>query len=519
MAERRLGGGALAATGLAVALTLLGVLVGESMLSVLLTPLVLMLLIAAMVQIPLRYSLMGLMFLAFTLENPAEQPADGRWKSPFFDVGGILLNHMNTVDRSLTFTSGIFFSGMDICLVALLLIGYYRRIGGSKLDRAGHLVTPRPLLRLAQLSLVGMMVIWLGGIVRGGNFGISLWQLDRIMYLPIVFILFHWGLRGPKDMGDLARVVCAAAVFRALFAVYVMKVADIEPVKDAPWLRPAYATTHHDSMLFALAFVLLIVLSFERVLGWTKSIPLLLIVSAGIAANSRRMAWLLIGASFATWYLVSPDNPVKKRLRRLVFYSIPAVVVYLIVGWNGTHKLFKPIRILRSVTDAQSDASSYWREMENYNIVATFRDHMFIGTGYGHGFNEYVPLPAVAYPLERFIPHNSLLGMWCYGGYVGYTALTLLWMGGVYFAMRAYRATTDRKQRAAATMCVCAVVVYLLQGWGDMGIGAWTGVFLTASALAMAGKLAVANGQWGTKSKSVNPTPPTPGRVDARQAA
>ncbi len=61
-----------------------------------------------------------------------------------------------------------------------------------------------------------------------------------------------------------------------------------------------------------------------------------------------------------------------------------------------------------------------------------------MGTGYGHRFLEAIPLPAVDYPLEYFIPHNSLLGLWAFCGYFGVTALTLIFAGGVYFAMRGY---------------------------------------------------------------------------------
>ena len=105
-------------------------------------------------------------------------------------------------------------------------------------------------------------------------------------------------------------------------------------------------------------------------------------------------------------------------------------------------------------------------------------------------------LPAVDYSLEKFVPHNSLLALWCYCGYVGYAGITMLWVAGVYFAMRAYYFGTTAQHRAAAMVSFGLVLIYMMQAWGDLGLSTWTGVFMTACALAVAGKLAVATGQW-----------------------
>jgi hypothetical protein len=119
--------------------------------------------------------------------------------------------------------------------------------------------------------------------------------------------------------------------------------------------------------------------------------------------------------------------------------------------------------------------------------------------GFGHPFEEVIVLPTVDYPLERYTPHNSLLGIWCYGGVVGFAGLSLLWMGGVYFAMRSYYESKEPGERIAALTSFGVVLVYLLQAWGDLGLGSITGVFLMGNALTVASKLAAANGQWTTK--------------------
>jgi hypothetical protein len=55
-----------------------------------------------------------------------------------------------------------------------------------------------------------------------------------------------------------------------------------------------------------------------------------------------------------------------------------------------------------------------------------------------------------------------------------------------------------------------AVLIYILQSWGDMGLGSWIGVFTVAPALAMAGKLAVESGGWGRQKAGVSASVPPP---------
>ena len=78
------------------------------------------------------------MFCALTLENPAEVPASGQWKSPLFVVGGLLLNHLNTT----TNVRALFMSGMDILLASLLVIALQRQTSGAKIDRLGRVFYP-----------------------------------------------------------------------------------------------------------------------------------------------------------------------------------------------------------------------------------------------------------------------------------------------------------------------------------------------------------------------------------------
>lgn len=500
MAEPRVPGDVKAALGLAGALITIATLIGDNTLGLVIGILVVPLFAYCMFRVPVRQSLLVIMFFALTLQNPAEgNPSGNLWSPPFHMVGAALLTHLNSVDRSLGALSWCSFSGLDLCFLTLGLVLLYRRSTRSKIDTAGRVPTPKPMIRLAWVALGGAAYVWLSGILRGGDVAMSLWQLNSVMYLPVVFLLFQAGLRGPQDHGALARVILTAATYKGLLATFVVrsfasKLAD--PVTGETFV--VFGTTHADSMLFADACVLILACLLERVSGRTKwlAVCLLPIFASGMISNNRRLVWVQIALVFLTVYIVSADSPAKRFVRRGLTFAAPLIAVYLMVGWNAGSSIFKPARMLRSVVDAKSDGSSLWRELENFDLLATFQQTPIFGTGFGHPYLEVIPLPAVDYSLERYVPHNGILGLWAQSGYFGYAALTMIWAGGVYFAMRAYHTSRVPTQRAAALVSFGAVLAYIMQCWGDLGLGSWTGVFTVGAAIAVAGKLSVINGQW-----------------------
>ena len=100
------------------------------------------------------------------------------------------------------------------------------------------------------------------------------------------------------------------------------------------------------------------------------------------------------------------------------------------------------------------------------------------------------------FPQYRYVPHNSVLGLLAFGGVVGLSAIFLTLGVGIFLAARAHRFAASPAERAAALAVIAAVVVYLVQCYGDMGIVSWTGVFTLAPALAVAARLATATGAW-----------------------
>jgi len=445
----------------------------------------------AILRAPLRNTMLTLMFFGLVLENPSEGPASGQWATPFQPIGALMLAHFKA-----TLGGWMFFGGMDLMLAAAVA-AYFMH---GRAARRG-IPTPRPMIKLAQLTFATIVFTLVLGKLRGGDTSFAVWQIDRVIYLPTVFLLCQSAFSTPGDYFAVGKVALSAALLRATQAMYVRMTVShtVDAVTNESSLP--YATTHNDSMLFATGSVILVSLilqragkKYNRLAMW--AIPVLI---GGMIANNRRMVWVEIILVFFTLYMMTDTNAFKRKMNRILLLSAPVLVGYIAAGWGSSSGIFKPVKVIRSAVDSSADTSTAWRDLENFNLVFTMRNFPITGVGYGNGFWEMWPMPAVDYTLERYVPHDSILGLFCYGGVIGYFGITTLWVAGIYFAIRSYHHCKDPFQKAAALTSFGAVLVYYLQCFGDMGLGSWTGVYLVAPAMAIASKLAVTSGAWEEK--------------------
>ena len=171
-------------------LTVVMLVVGNGNLALAVVPTLAFATLYAIWKLPLRYPLLVVTFLALTLENPSDAPAQGQWKSPLYNVGAVLLAHLNN-----TFPQKwLIFSGLDVILLYLLSVALYRWATDSRIDKSGQVTTAKPMRFFVALIPIGALVMWLWGMARGGaDFASSLWQVQRVVYLPVVFLLFAVG--------------------------------------------------------------------------------------------------------------------------------------------------------------------------------------------------------------------------------------------------------------------------------------------------------------------------------------
>jgi O-antigen ligase len=165
------------------------------------------------------------------------------------------------------------------------------------------------------------------------------------------------------------------------------------------------------------------------------------------------------------------------------------------------------VQLVRSVVDASVDSSTYWRDVENWNVAMTLREHPLVGLGLGGEYTEFMPNAdiSVRYRDYRAWPHNSVLGLLLFAGLFGFTLLWTLFAIVVFLAVRAHRRARTPEERVAALACIAAVVVCVLMAFGDTGAHFTQYRVFAALALSVVGKLAVATGAWPARLRRIDP--------------
>ena len=140
----RISGARSGLSSLAIVLSLIGLGADDFGVSSILVPIVFLLILFVITQVPVRDVAARSDVLRVYARNPlARSRPSNSWQSA-------VLPGRRAPSLALEYCDGhqaLFFSGMDIFIVTLFLTFYSVKIPGSKIDTAGRVPTPKPLMR------------------------------------------------------------------------------------------------------------------------------------------------------------------------------------------------------------------------------------------------------------------------------------------------------------------------------------------------------------------------------------
>jgi hypothetical protein len=465
------------------AVTIAAAVAGNGNIGMAVAPLVGVALLGLLWAIPLLIPLLVFVFLGLGIDAADEGP----WNSPFSQIGQILFHNINKTIP----VDSLAFPLLAVVLFYLLIIHVHRRLSQSNIDGVVTGIA-NPMAWALAASFLVVMIECANGLRAGGDMKMAKIQVQSFVLTLMVGYLLSVSLRGIRDFRILGSVILVAAVSKSLIAIWVMHIIPTAMVD------PAYATTHGDSMLFAGAAAIVIARFAERPVArnaWL-AMGILPILGRAMIANNRRIAWVEVVASVAVVYVLGRRTRIRQLL---VAAAVPLALAYVAVGWDSSSSVFAPVRSLRTVGDADIDSSTLFRDLENFNLLATLKIRPIIGTGFGQQFDEPVTTPDLpSFKEYRYMPHNSILGLWGFMGWLGFTGLFTALVAAVFWAARSYRFARLADERTAALAAICFVLIYLIQCWGDLGFSERNGVFLVGSALGVAAQLAISTGAWGS---------------------
>jgi hypothetical protein len=448
---------------------------------------------------PLRSTLAVMMFLTLAIDRPGD--AEGRWTSPFATIGGIMvqnLNHFFEVDA-------LKVSGLVLLLCYLLAVRGYRVLSGRGRDTAGSLEPAAPLFWSIVAAVVTLLASALFGALRGGSLQMVKIQTQGFLQLLAVAYLFSVSLRGPRDYRALAKVIVAAASAKAVIALWVRHVLPEAFPDRLGVMREMERATHHgDSILFACGLAAIIAPLFYRPTPrrWAWVLLLAPLIIAGMVANDRRIAWLQVDIMLFVLAAMNWRSQLSRRLAQAAVLVSPLLLVYCLVGWSSSSRIFAPVQFVRSVVqpvrgDGTIDRSTLYRDIENFNLVYTLRPNPVLGTGLGHPFQEPVKADDISgFKEYAYLPHNSLLGLWSFTGAVGGTGIFAIILIALFLGVRSHARAVSSDHSLAASLAIGCICAYLVHLWADIGFSEVTTIFPVGLAIAVTGQLAVATGAW-----------------------
>jgi hypothetical protein len=475
------------------AATVVMTLVGDGQIVVAIAPLALLAGVWIIWTAPLRNTLFVLLFAGLSLDRPTD--TNGQWHSPFVSLGALLMDNLNKTVP----VEAMKISLLVLLIGLLLVIVLVRRSSGDSASEFNSIRPARPLLSAVVRSAAAALVMCGYGLARGGDAQMCKIQLQVFLPLLAMAYLFAISLRGVRDYKTLQNLIIAAACVKAVEALWIRLTLPIA-FGDGRG-EQSYATCHGDSMLFSCAFTIIAASFFERPRGWRVrwAALALLIIMGGTWANDRRLAWVQMAMSVGLLVAMNWRGRVVRRTARVALCFAPLFLVYVAAGWNSESKVFAPVHTIRSVVDGDSNRSTWYRDAENYDLIATFGANPLMGTGFGHPFEQPLVLDSLpGFKEWQYLPHNSILGLWAFVGAVGFTGIWSVFGIGLMLAARSYSRLTSPDLRVAASLAMGSLVAYTIHCWGDIGFTEAKSIFLVGAGLALAGQLAASSRAWPT---------------------
>lgn len=442
---------------------------------------------------PLRASAAVLLLVLLGAEDHGDITL--QWRSPLALIGDLLHFRLDRVAG----IPGLTVTGMEVVLAALFAVWLGRRLSPTQIDGPQDAPPASVLGLAAALYVGGVLLAEVIGLARG--LPVAPWKLRNLLQPLALAALFVVAFRSERDRLLVGRLLVAATLLKAFQAVLVQRFAIADT--GGPL---AHATSHGDSVLFALAMFLLVVDVAVRPHKRRLLRALLLLppLAVGAIENDRRILWAMLGLMVLTWYVISPMQGWKRTLTRAVVVTLPIIALYVGVGWGRGGAIFAPVRILRGFTDTSQDRSAYWREVENWNIAMTMRERPVLGVGLGGEYTEFMPNDDVSAGFKEYRewPHNAVLGQLLLLGLFGFTAVWILPALAIFLAVRSARLAATAEQRVSALGCLGAVVACQVLAWGDTGAHFPQYKIILGVAVAVVVRLAVEVGAWPARQRA-----------------
>jgi hypothetical protein len=354
----------------------------------------------------------------------------------------------------------------DLLLLGLAVIWVLRRDP----EAAAVARSRRSPLATAMLAVLGAVAVGVAvGIAHHGNVRMAMLEVRPYVYLAVTFFLASALITRSAVKAILWAFILGSGFKAAQGLLIFVQVRNMVP-------RPEAVLGHEEALFFAIFVLLTVALWLFEVPGALRTTAtwLLPVVLAADLGNSRRTAWLELGAGLLVLLIIGfAVLPARRRfLGRLLMVMAVVSAVYLPAFWNKTGGLAQPARAIHSMIspDPRDAASNLYRIQEDANLKLNIHEGGLLGRGFGVPIDYALPIVDISAldPLIAYIPHNGVLYIPMRMGVAGAIAFWSLLAAGLVTACRLAR-SRDRELAVLGALTACALIAYALQGYNDQG--------------------------------------------------
>ena len=338
------------------------------------------------------------------------------------------------------------------------------------------------------IYLVFVLLGWVGGVVGGGDFKISLQEVRSQFYFGIIYLMAVNIVRERQQIFTLLWVTACCIGFKAILLTFRRYV-----TLHGQGLTDQGVGAHEEAFFFDVFILLLVSLVLCKVLPrlqWVMWSLLPFVMLANLACNRRAATAAMVivfPVILLALYQALPD-----RRRLIVGLGVVlslAFSVYYPAFKNSDSAFAQPARAIRSnfQPDARDASSNAARDAENANLMATVRANPILGYGYGRPYYHVVAMADISkyYALEDYIPHNQILWVWERVGTIGFLIFWLMISAIIIYAAQTLRAPgADNVTKAVGLFVLLLVFLLIIFGLLDLQlsnsrdvlfVGLWTG--------------------------------------------
>ena len=327
------------------------------------------------------------------------------------------------------------------------------------------------------------------GLLAGGDWNKSLWELRPQVYGFVTFIAASLLIRSRRDLESLALVAVVAILLKAV-------VGDVRYFIVMNHNLGVHETVlgHEDS--YFLALIPMAALATFIWTGRGRVLNLLIlgsvIATAALLANERRAGVAALGGGLVVIIVTAmrfhPQH--RKRIFWLAILAAILIVAFLVAFWNVQSGLIgQLVRPVRSQFDPsyRDYLSDIYRQAENANLKFSFDTNRLIGMGFGMPFLIVLSQADISniYPLWNYIPHNTLMWVGVRMGLIGCATFWALFGTSILEVCRSLSTQRDRFVLAIVCLLGGAIVAELLVAYGDLQLESYRNMIFIGVVLAV----------------------------------